>query len=145
MKQVADPGALDHARVDHVVLVQLLGQIGFDPRGNEFLQPVGLRLPQRAADAILGDGDLGDLALIEQDLEPAVGDRWNFSTLNVQVLHEQNPYHRGDDVPEVDQDFLVHRGLLIAPTCLGARSWCKVDAETDYLRDDDGRARPEGI
>ena len=107
-QQVADPVAFDDAAVDHAVLVETLRQIGGDPRGDEVLEPVGLCLFQRAADVILGDRDLGDLAVVEQGLEAAVGDRGPFRALKIKTLNPQHAENGGDHVPEIDVNLLVH-------------------------------------
>jgi hypothetical protein len=69
------------------VLVQTLGEVGIDPRGDEVLDSVGLRLLERAADIILGYPDLGNLVFIEQRLEAAVRDRRQLGALQIQVLN----------------------------------------------------------
>ena len=68
-QEIAQPVALDDPAIGDAVLVQALGEVGIDPRRDEVLDPVGLRLLQRAADVILGDRDLGDLVFVEQASE----------------------------------------------------------------------------
>src|SRR6202007_2996708 len=64
-KDVAEEGALDDAGVGHVVLRELLCEIGIDPRGHEARALVGLRLLVGALDDVVGDRDFLDAAGLE--------------------------------------------------------------------------------
>ncbi|MGC2202745.1 MAG: hypothetical protein WA633_21730, partial [Stellaceae bacterium] len=87
---------------------QHFGEIGIDAQGDKFFEPVGLRFLQCAADVVLGDRDRVDLVLVEQGLEAAIRDRRQLGALQIKILDEQHAEHCGDDIPEVDVNFLVH-------------------------------------
>ena len=87
-QQVADEMVLDDAAVDDAVLVEALCQIGVDPGGDEVLQPVGLRLLERAGDVVLGDRDLSDLAFVKQGLKLTVRDRGVPGAVEIKALNQ---------------------------------------------------------
>src|SRR5246127_614811 len=103
--------ALDDPAIGYPVLVQSIGEFGrLNPRRDEILQPVRLRLLQGALNLVLGDRDLLDLVFVEQGLEPAVRDRRQLGALQIKALNEQHQQHRRDHVPEMDLLLLLHAG-----------------------------------
>src|ERR1700756_2292825 len=98
----------DDSAINDAVLVQTLYEVRIHASSNEILEPVGLRLFERAADIVRGNRDLFDLVLIEQCLEAAVRDRRQLGALQVEILNEKHAEHGGDDVPEVDVDLLIY-------------------------------------
>ena len=96
-----------------MVLVEHGREIGSDPRRDELLQPVLLRLFERSLDRVLLDPDLVDLVLIEQRLELAIGYRRVLLARLVEALHQHKSQDSGDDVPDIDLGLAI---LWIAKT-----------------------------
>ena len=92
--------------VDHDLMAgELFGQLRIDPDREEFALAARQRLLQRALDGIGADRDVGDLALVEQLLELAIGYGLDLRIAAPERLEQQHAQHGSEHVPDHDLAF----------------------------------------
>src|SRR5919198_520852 len=117
-KQVAHECALVDARVLHIVLVELVGELRLDAIGDGH-RFAALRRLQLAGDVRIVDDDLCDLALGKQLLEIAIGQHLHRLGALPGLLDEDHGEDREDNVGDVKaraafhgRDFPLNTGAL---------------------------------
>jgi hypothetical protein len=88
-------------------LPQVPGQGRVDAGRDEGFLAVGQGLFQRAPDVVVGDRNGLDLAVLQQGLELAVGNRLDRLPLDVQIAQQADRDKGQQDVPEVELGALL--------------------------------------
>jgi hypothetical protein len=91
-----------------VILLEFGRELRRDARRHEALEAVLLRLLPVAFNIVAGDANLGDLAAIEIIEKLAVGNRLDALAVTPQLRDQDDPHHRGEDIPGVPLLLFVH-------------------------------------
>src|SRR5690606_15818596 len=63
---------------------------------------------------LIRNRNLGNLPLLEQVLETAVGNRLNLRILCVEMLQKQHAEHSNNDIPEINLFFFIHINITLS-------------------------------
>jgi hypothetical protein len=113
-QEVAKECAFHLAGIGHPIFLQLLGELRIDAGGHELRLAARERLLQLALDITVGDTDLGYLALVQQLLELAVGDRLDPLRHRIDVLQHKDAENGSHPVADMKAGLLVHGSLPVA-------------------------------